>query len=240
MRERLQKILAASGIASRRKAEEIITAGRVMVNGKLVNELGARADAAVDTITVDGKELVAAPRVVYALNKPRGVISTRADEQGRETVTQLVPSDPPVFPVGRLDADSEGLLLLTNDGALTDRLTHPKYEHEKEYEIIGHTKRTPEGMTDRFQRGAQLKDGVLVPDKVEFAGLRKNQLIFRITVHEGRNHLIRRLASRMQFEITRLRRIRIGAIQLGDLAPGKYRQLSDSEIRQLEAGQPSD
>ena len=233
MQERLQKIIAASGIASRRRAEELITAGVVTVNGNVVRELGTKADPLVDTITVHGKPLPTVVRVVYALNKPKGVISSRSDDQKRPAVVDFVPTDPPVYPVGRLDSESEGLILLTNDGGLANRLTHPRYGHEKEYELTGVTKVPVEVMADRLKEGAQLKDGPIVPDEVEFAGLRNGQPIYKITIHEGRNHLLRRFASKVGFEITRLRRIRIGSVSLKDLEPGKYRRLTQAEVDRL-------
>lgn len=234
--QRLQKVLARAGVASRRAAEALITAGRVTVDGRLVTEIGTKVDSDYQRIEVDGKPIkLLSQTIVYLLNKPRGVVSSRRDEKGRQTVTDLVSKDPPVYPVGRLDRMSEGLVLLTNDGDLAYRLTHPKFGHEKEYELTGVTKRSVDELLALFQAGVVLSDGEFRPDRVTLAGLRNGQLILRVVIHEGRSHLLRRAAAKLGFEITRLRRVRMGPIQLGKLPVGQYRKLSESEMAMLRA-----
>ena len=231
--ERLQKILARAGIASRRKAEAYLTAGRVAVNGKVVTDLGSKADWQTDQITVDGRPLDRPQTVVYLLNKPPDVVTTSADPLGRQQVTDLVPKDPRVFPVGRLDRMTEGLLLLTNDGELALRLTHPRYEHSKEYLATGVTSRPIKDLVAGFQAGTLIDGKLIVPDAVRFVAIRDHRVTLAITVHEGQNHLIRRLCGRRGFEITRLVRTRLGPLMLADLPPGRYRRLGESEVSQL-------
>ncbi|HEY8527211.1 MAG TPA: pseudouridine synthase [Acidimicrobiales bacterium] len=227
--ERLQKVLAQAGFGSRRACEELIAAGRVRVNGR-VAELGDRADPATDRIEVDGAPVGTAPGLVhYLLNKPRGVVTTASDPQGRPTVVELVPSEPRVFPVGRLDADTEGLLLLTNDGELAHRLTHPSFGVDKEYlaEVEGRPSR---GALRRLREGVELEDGVTAPAKVSTVGER----LLRLTIHEGRNRQVRRMCAAVGHPVRRLVRVRIGPIADRKLAPGSWRPLTQAEVRSLE------
>ena len=227
--ERLQKVLSQAGLGSRRTCEELIEDGRVTVNGE-VAVLGRRVETAADQVAVDGVVIGVAPGLVhYLLNKPRGVVSTAADTHGRATVVELVPSEPRVYPVGRLDADTEGLLLLTNDGELTHRLTHPSFGVEKEYlaEVTGTPTR---GAIRRLREGVELDDGPTSPAKV--SALAPNLL--RITIHEGRNRQVRRMCEAIGHPVVRLVRTRIGPLRDASLAPGEWRALTVDEVRTLE------
>ena len=232
MVERIQKILSARGVASRRKAEEMIQAGRVCVNGK-VAELGDTADAGADKITVDGVLIPSPPEHVYILlNKPRGYVTTLSDEKGRNPVTDLVAGcGVRVYPVGRLDMDSEGLLLLTNDGELTNRLTHPKHEVEKIYEVwaTGYTA----GAEERLKLPIVLDGYPIKPPKIRLLKAMGVQAHLLVTIHEGRNRQVRRMCEAAGMHVTRLRRIREGSLSLGDLPKGKWRYLTADEIDQL-------
>lgn len=228
--ERLQKVLAALGWGSRRSCEELIAGERVTVNGE-VAELGRRVDTLLDTIAVDGVPIGARPDLVYyLLNKPPGVICTANDPQGRPTVVDIVPQSPRVFPVGRLDADSEGLLLVTNDGDLTHFLTHPSKGVEKEYLVLlrGNPRLT-EGQLRRLRDGVELEDGPTAPAKV---GQRSDSTV-SITIHEGRNRQVRRMFEAIGHEVERLVRTRIGPLIDARLAPGAWRELSLAERRAL-------
>lgn len=233
MRERLQKILSRAGIASRRRAELLITTGHVKVNGQIVRELGLKADPDQDRIVVDNRPVILAPTIVYALHKPLDVVSTNRDPERRTTVLDLVPVSPRVYPIGRLDRMTAGLILLTNDGELALHLSHPRYEHSKEYELIGTSLRPLTELLSRMRRGVRLQDGWFVPDDVQYVGQRKDQLVFRVVVHEGRNHLLRRFSARVGLELTRLTRIRVGPITLTGLSPGMWRRLGAEELRML-------
>ncbi len=227
--ERLQKVLARAGIGSRRATEELIASGRVTVNGE-VARLGRRVDVATDTVAVDGVEIGVAPGLVhYLLNKPAGVVTTASDTHGRPTVIELVPDDPRVFPVGRLDAGTEGLLLVTNDGPLTHRLTHPSHGVEKEY--LAHVEGNPgRGTLRALREGIELDDGPTAPARVSLAA----PDVLRITIHEGRNRQVRRMCEAVGHPVTRLVRTRIGPITDVHLRPGQWRHLTTAEIRALE------
>lgn len=227
--ERLQKVLAAAGVASRRRCEEYIAQGRVTVDGQ-VAELGRRVDPTRDLIELDGAPVAVAPGLVhYLLNKPAGVVSTASDPQDRPTVTALVPDEPRVYPVGRLDMDSEGLLLLTNDGELTHRLTHPSFEVPKEYlaSVSGDLSR---GALRRLRQGVELDDGITAPATVSTPG----PGLLRIVIHEGRNRQVRRMVAAVGGQVTRLVRTRIGPLADPDLAPGRWRRLAPGELRAIE------
>jgi 23S rRNA pseudouridine2605 synthase len=228
--ERLQKVLARTGIGSRRACEELITEGRVRVNG-VVPVLGRRIDPAVDLVELDGVPLSLDPGLVhYLVNKPAGVLSTAKDTHGRTTVVSLVPPEPRVFPVGRLDRETEGLLLLTNDGALTHRLTHPSFGVAKEY--LAHVEGEPTSRDLRCLReGVVLDDGPTAPAKVTSLA----PGLFRIVIHEGRNRQIRRMCEAIGHPVVRLVRTRIGPIADPSLAPGRFRRLSNEEVRRLAA-----
>jgi len=229
--ERLQKVLARAGLGSRRACEELITAGRVRVNGEPA-VIGSRVVAARDVVDVDGVRVALDPELVhYVLNKPRGVVSTAADPQGRPIVTELVPEHPRVFPVGRLDADTEGLLLITNDGELAQRLTHPSFGIPKEYlaQVVG----IPDRAALRaLRRGVELEDGPTAPAKVGVVGDARDGLL-RIVLHEGRNRQVRRMCEKVGHPVTRLVRVRVGPVVLRGLEPGKWRALSAKEVRAL-------
>lgn len=227
--ERLQKVLARIGIGSRRVCEEYIAAGRVTVNGERA-VLGRRVDPEVDTVAIDGVPVGVRPGLVYLLlNKPAGVVTTASDPQGRPTVVSLVPDDPRVFPVGRLDLDTEGLLLLTNDGDMTHRLTHPSFGVEKEYvaHVVGEPSRVA---LRRLREGVQLDDGLTSPAKAALVG----PGIIRLTIHEGRNRQVRRMCEAVGFPVTRLVRTRIGPLADRRLKPGGWRVLTTEELRSLE------
>ena len=226
---RLQKVLAQAGLGSRRACEELIDRGRVRVNGERA-VLGRRVDPESDVIEVDGAQIgVKAGLVHYLLNKPAGVITSASDPQGRPVVVDLVPAEPRVFPVGRLDADSEGLLLLTNDGDLTHRLTHPSFGVDKEYlvEVDGEPAR---GALARLREGVELEDGRTAPAKVAQLDAR----LLRITIHEGRNRQVRRMCEAVGHPVLRLVRTRIGPITDRSLKPGEWRALTQDEVRALE------
>ncbi|HVF32456.1 MAG TPA: pseudouridine synthase [Acidimicrobiales bacterium] len=234
--ERLQKVLARAGLASRRVCEDLIAAGRVTVNGD-VADLGRRVDPVADVIEVDGALVPTAPGLVhYLLNKPAGVVTTAADTHGRPTVVQLVPAEPRVFPVGRLDADTEGLLLLTNDGVLTHRLTHPSFGVEKEYlaSVDGDPspaalRRLREGVVLRAEDGEDERP--TAPAKVA----RLEAGLLRVTIHEGRNRQVRRMCEAIGHPVTRLVRTRIGPLADRRLKPGEWRLLTGDEVRALAA-----
>ena len=232
MEERLQKILSRYGVASRRKAEELIAARRVRVNGNTA-QLGDSADETQDVIEVDGVRLKKQPaRVVLMLNKPRGYVCTLSDEKGRKNVAELV-SDcgARVYPVGRLDLNSEGLLLLTNDGELANRLTHPKKEVDKVY-IVWLSQYIP-GCEASIASPIEIDGRPTSPAKVEKLRQEGETALLRITIHEGRNRQIRRLCERANVTVTRLRRVAEGPLQLGDLKPGQWRVLTEEEIAGL-------
>jgi 23S rRNA pseudouridine2605 synthase len=227
--ERLQKVLAQAGIGSRRVCEIYIDEGRVSVNG-VIARLGQRVDPEVDVIEVDGSQIGVKPGLVhYLLNKPTGVVTTAQDTHGRPTVVELVPAEPRVFPVGRLDADTEGLLLLTNDGDLTHRITHPSFGVDKEYlaEVEGEPSR---GALRRLREGVELEDGLTAPAT---ASLLAPNLV-RLVIHEGRNRQVRRMCDAVGHPVVRLVRTRIGPLTDTTLAPGEWRELTQSEVRSLE------
>src|SRR3990167_1655689 len=220
---RLNKFLATAGIASRRSADEIIKLGQVKVNGKVIKEMGVKVDVDKDDVKVDGKKVELEPKIVtYLINKPRGVISTSDDPEQRKTVLDLVPKTPRVFPCGRLDENTMGLVILTNDGNLCYQLTRPKFEHKKEYIVHGRSK-TPEATLEIIRRGVRLADGPIKVDALEVIRISHQKIEFKVTIHEGRNHLVRRLCAAVGIELDSLTRVRIGDYELGDLAPGKYK-----------------
>jgi 23S rRNA pseudouridine2605 synthase len=230
--ERLQKVLARRGWGSRRACEELIGAGRVTVNGE-VAQLGRRVDAEHDLVEVDGAPVGIRPELVYyLLNKPAGVVSTASDPQGRRTVVQLVPAEPRVFPVGRLDADTEGLLLLTNDGELSNRLAHPSHGVEKEYlaTVATHGRRpVTAGAIRQLREGVDLEDGPTAPARVS----QPSPGVLRITIHEGRNRQVRRMCEAVGHPVTRLVRTRVGPLRDRRLRPGEWRHLTAEEVRDL-------
>lgn len=227
--ERLQKILARCGFGSRRVCEDLIEEGRVTVNGQIAQH-GRRVDPDNDIVCVDGTEIGISPEFVYyLLNKPAGVVTTAVDTHGRSTVLDLVPNEPRVHPVGRLDMDTEGLLLLTNDGSLTHRLTHPSFGVEKEY--LAEVQGTPARRALRTLReGVDLDDGPTAPAKVSMP----SPGMVRLAIHEGRNRQVRRMCEAVGHPVKRLVRTRIASLSDSTLGPGEYRELTVAEIRRLE------
>lgn len=226
--ERLQKVLALRGWGSRRVCEEMVAEGRVTVNGE-VAVLGRRVDPETDVVEVDGVQIGLQPDLVYyLLNKPIGVITTSSDPQGRPTVTSLVPDEPRVFSVGRLDADTEGLLLLTNDGELANRIAHPSHGVEKEY-LAYVNGNVPGKVLHRLREGIELDDGMTAPAKAS----QLSPGLLRITIHEGRNRQVRRMCEAVGFPVQRLVRVRIGPLRDSSIAPGHWRELTLDEVRQL-------
>jgi 23S rRNA pseudouridine2605 synthase len=232
-RERLQKVLAAAGIASRRASEELIAAGRVRIDGR-VAELGDKVDPMTAEIHVDGERVVVDANLVYlAMNKPRGVVTTMADERGRAAIADFLGSLPQrVFHVGRLDADSEGLLLLTNDGALAHRLTHPSYGVAKTYlaEVPGPVRKN---LGRTLMAGVELEDGPARADAFRLVDSVPGRVLVEIVVHEGRTHIVRRMLEQVGHPVSRLVRTAIGPVKLGDLKSGRNRRLNRGEIAAL-------
>ena len=232
MRERLQKILSARGVASRRKAEQMIQNGTVTVNG-VTAALGDSADPELDRICVNGQPLPTGQRFVYILlNKPRGYVTTLSDEKGRPNAAQLVADcGTRVYPVGRLDMDSEGLLLFTNDGAFANALTHPKQEVEKIYEVwaVGYAP----GGEEKLSRPIVLDGYRIRPPKVVLLSANGEKAKFRVTIHEGRNRQIRRMCEAAGMRCPRLRRIQEGSLRLGNLPCGAWRYLTPEEVAEL-------
>lgn len=230
--ERLQKVLARAGLGSRRVCDDLIAAGRVRVDGE-VALLGRRVDPERDHIELDGVPVVTQHGLVYfLLNKPPHTVTTADDPEGRPTVVELVPSDPRVFPVGRLDWDTEGLLILTNDGDLTQRLTHPSHGVEKEYlvEVDGVPSR---GALRRLREGVELDDGLSAPAQVRLVQERADHAAIEIVIHEGRNRQVRRMLDAVGHPVRRLVRTRIGTLVDRELAPGEWRVLNQDEVRAL-------
>lgn len=232
MQERLQKILSARGVASRRKAEELIRSGLVTVNGRMAS-LGDTADPEADEICVEGRRLPGPQKQVYImLNKPRGYVTTLSDEKGRQNAAQLVADcGIRVYPVGRLDMDSEGLLLFTNDGSFANALMHPKQEVKKTYDtwVTGYVP----GAEIRLCKPITLDGYTIRPPKVRLIRAEGTKAKFRITIHEGRNRQVRRMCEAAGMQVTRLRRVREGSLQLGDLPAGKWRHLTEDEVTNL-------
>jgi pseudouridine synthase len=233
---RLQKVLAAAGVGSRRHCEELIGAGRVEVDGQVVRRFGARVDPEHQLIRVDGKRIPSRQDVVYlAFNKPRGVLTAMSDERGRKTIVDFLGMRAErLFHVGRLDYDTEGLMLLTNDGELAHRLAHPSYEVAKTYwaEVPGPV---PRDLGRRLQSGVELEDGVAVADKFRVLEQSGGRAMVEITLHEGRKHIVRRMLAEVGHPVSRLLRTTVGPIKLGTLRPGATRDLSTKEIGELYA-----
>ncbi|TYO95574.1 pseudouridine synthase [Desulfallas thermosapovorans] len=232
--ERLHKFMARSGVASRRGSEELIAQGKVRVNGKLVTVPGLKIDPLRDRVEVDGRPVRRPEKKVYLLlNKPTGYVSTVSDPRGRRKVTDLLGGiKQRVYPAGRLDYDSEGLLLLTNDGELTYALTHPRHEIPKTYQAL--VQGVPgAGKLAELARGVVLQDGPTSPAKVRMLKNKGHSALLEITIHEGRNRQVRRMCQHIGHPVLSLRRVSIGPLKIGDLQPGRYRHLTTREVKML-------
>jgi 23S rRNA pseudouridine2605 synthase len=233
--ERIQKIIANSGYCSRRKAEELILQGKVAVNGETVNELGFKCEEN-SRITVEGKPLSREEKVVYLLNKPKNIISSASDDKGRKTVIDLVDSPYRLYPLGRLDYDSSGLIMLSNDGELMQKLIHPKYEVEKVYEV------TIDGIISReaiakLEKGVRIEDYVSSNARIKLIRINENKYtsFLEVCIHEGRNREIRKMFKTVGFNVIKLHRIKEATVELGNLKSGEYRRLKPFELKKLNA-----
>lgn len=231
--ERLQKIIAESGYASRRKAEELIKSGKVMVNGKIVTELGTKASFS-DDILVEGKKIEKEEKEYYIFNKPRGVITSTKDEKGRCVVTDYFASNKRLYPVGRLDYDTTGLLIVTNDGELSNLITNPKNEIEKVY--VAKLEGIIKGIEiNKLKKGIVLDGIKCIPKRVKLKSYDKksNSSIVEITITEGKNHEVKRLFEKVGFKVSKLKREKIAFLTLNNLQPGEYRKLNRKEVKHL-------
>ncbi len=233
MQERLQKLLAHAGYGSRRACEEFIIAGRVAVNGKIA-VLGQKADLSVDKVTLDGKPLPKAETLTYiALYKPRNVLSAVEGQDDRQTVRDLIPVEGHLYPVGRLDFDSEGLILMTNDGDLANKLTHPRYGHEKEYRVLL-ARRPDEEQLSTWRRGVILEDGdKTAPAEVNFLSTSGKGAWIRVVMGEGKKRQIREVGKLLGLPVVKIIRLRIGTLRLGNLKPRQWRYLTSDEVAEL-------
>ncbi|MDR0463448.1 MAG: rRNA pseudouridine synthase [Pseudomonadales bacterium] len=234
MQVRLQKFLANQGVASRRKCEELIVAGKVEVDGGIVTELGTKVDPTTSKVKVNGKKVVnETVKEYYLLYKPTGYVTTTEDELGRKNVLELLPkTQSRLFPVGRLDIDTSGLIILTNDGDLTYKLTHPKYHVDKVYEALISGKLTNQEIR-RFTKGLNLDHRRTAPAELEIIYENDGSTMVRVTIHEGRNHQVRRMFKALNHEVIKLKRVAMGNLNLGTLGSGQYRQISQSEVNSL-------
>ena len=230
--ERLQKVLAAAGLGSRRACEELITTGRVEVDRKVVAELGSRVDPRRQEIRVDGERLPDPKRVVFMLNKPVGVVTTNYDPSGRPRVVDLVPGEHRLFAIGRLDRMSEGLILVTNDGELANLLAHPRYGVEKNYLVQVAGVPTPETL-DKLRRGIGLAEGMARAQHVHLKSQHKQSAVLEMVLDEGKNREIRRMLAQLGHKVHQLKRVAVGKLSLGDLLPGQWRLLAWSEVEAL-------
>lgn len=234
--ERLQKIISRAGVASRREAEKMILAGRVQLNGEIITELGTQAEPGKDRIAIDGQELrLSVPRLYFLLNKPQGYISAVKDDRGRQTVIDLLPKVKEyIYPVGRLDYDTEGLLILTNDGEMMNGLLHPRYEIAKTYiaKVQGVLR---QNQVESLSNGVLLDDGMTAPAKVKLLDTAKDHssCLVQLTIHEGRNRQVRRMLQAVGHRVLRLRRIGFAGLTLQDVAMGTYRELTKEEVAAL-------
>ncbi|TPG89632.1 rRNA pseudouridine synthase [Brevibacillus laterosporus] len=237
MEERLQKVLAQAGVASRRSCEELIKQGRVKVNGQVITELGTKVNASVDQILVDNKSIAQEEHVYVLLHKPTGVITSMSDPEGRKTVRDLIKQIPQrVYPVGRLDFDTSGLLIMTNDGELANRLAHPSFEMDKVYRAWVKGIPTSESVL-RLAKGIKLEDGMTSPGKAKILerDTNKNRTLLELTIHEGRNRQVRRMCQAIGHPVVTLQRIRISFLTLGNLGLGSYRFLQKEEVERLQS-----
>ncbi len=236
MQERLQKVISHAGIVSRREAERLIVDGRVVVNGCVVTKLGTKVDPGCDVIKVDDRLVKSFPEKVYILlNKPAGYVSTLKDPQGRPVIMDLLDDiNTRVYPVGRLDYDAEGLLLLTNDGELAHRLQHPRYKIRRTYEVKVKDVPTDDALS-RVRKGIRLEDGVTLPAKVTFLKKTMKNCWLKITLSEGRNRQVKRMFEALSHPVMKIKRVKFGALGLGSLKRGQYRHLVKDEVKKLYA-----
>ena len=227
--QRLDKYLSGLGICSRRNVAQFLKGQNLSVNGRRVVEPGTRINIKTATITLNGTAFKKPKRVYYMVNKPADVISTASDEFGRKNVTSLVPSKERIFPVGRLDKDTTGLIILTNDGELTNLLTHPRYEVHKVYRLTIRG-RIHERQLESLQEGVKLEDGITAPAGVRVLKQEGNATILELAIHEGKNRQVRRMCEALRIQLISLERIKFGPINLGGLKVGRYRELTDKEV----------
>jgi len=233
MEERLQKLLAKAGVASRRGSEELIRAGRIQVNGVTITELGYKADPVQDTLTFDGKRIHFEQKIYVLLNKPAGYVTTMADPQGRPIVSDLLRDFPErLFPVGRLDLETEGALLMTNDGELGNAILHPRYEVNKTYEawVAGFPSARE---LERLERGIEIEGIMTQPAQVQVLKRSKNQSLVEIIIHEGKKRQVRKMFQAINHRVMHLKRTAYGELRLGTLAPGKYRILGTNDLKKI-------
>jgi 23S rRNA pseudouridine2605 synthase len=230
--ERLQKVLAAAGLGSRRACEELITSGRVEVDRTVVTELGTRVDPEAQEIRVDGERLPRVRRVVFLVNKPVGVVTTNFDPSGRPRAVDLVPADQRLFAIGRLDRMSEGLLLLTNDGGLANLLAHPRYGVEKKY-LVQVAGVPSEDLLEKLRQGVRLAEGEVHAKRVSIRSQHKQSAVLEMVLDEGKNREIRRMLARLGHKVHQLKRVAVGGLTIGNLLPGQWRQLAWSEVEEV-------
>lgn len=230
--ERLQRILSAHGVASRRASEQLILDGKVKINGRIVRELGTKADPIADRIEVEGRLLQPQRHRYLMLNKPSGYITTLKDERDRRTVMDLIDIPERVYPVGRLDRETDGLLLLTNDGELANRITHPRYEIDKEYQILTGL-RPSEATMGQIRKGVRVDGTLVVPSEFRILRETEDGIILKLVIHSGLNRVVRKMMDQYEIDILRLRRTRVGPISLGKTPTGQWRELRAAEVAGL-------